>query len=58
MLTKKCLNHRFLMQSGLVLLLFGCVVVYYCPMVLEKLSFFKSSYKNDIINFGSLMKKV
>jgi len=58
MLTKKCLHHRFLIQLVIVILLFGCVVVYYYPMVLEKLSFFRSSYKTDIINFGSLMKKV
>jgi hypothetical protein len=58
MLTKKCLHRRFLIQIVIVILLFGCVVVYYYPMVLEKLSFFKSSYKTDIINFGSLMKQV
>ena len=58
MLTKKCLHVRFLIQLVVVILLFGCVVVYYYPMVLEKLSFFRSSYKTDIINFGSLMKKV
>jgi hypothetical protein len=58
MLTKKCLHRRFLIQLVIVVLLFGCVMVYYYPMVLEKLSFFKSSYKTDIINVGSLMKKV
>jgi len=58
MLTKKCLHHRFLIQLVIVVLLFSCVVVYYYPMVLEKLSFFKSSHKTNIINFGSLMKKV
>jgi len=58
MLTKKCLHYKFLIHLVIVILLFSCVVVYYHPMVLEKLSFFKSSYKTDIINFGSLMEKV
>jgi hypothetical protein len=55
---KKCLHYRFLIQAVIVILFVGCVVVYYCPMVLDKLPFFKSSYKTDIINFGSLMKQV
>jgi len=58
MLTKRCLHQRYLIQIVIGLLLFGCVLVYYYPVGLEKLSFFRISHKTDIINFGSLMKKV
>jgi hypothetical protein len=58
MLTKKCLHQRFLIQAVIVILLFACVVVYYCPMLLGQLPFYKTSYKIDIIKFGHLMKQV
>lgn len=37
--------------------LFGCVVIYYHPMVLKQLPFYKSSYKTDTINLSHLMKQ-
>ncbi|KDR16481.1 uncharacterized protein LOC110832564 [Zootermopsis nevadensis] len=57
MLKKRFLNRRFLIQAVLVTFLFGCVVMYYCPMALRQLSFYKSSYKTDIINLNHLMKR-
>ncbi|PNF23810.1 hypothetical protein B7P43_G16122 [Cryptotermes secundus] len=57
MLKKGCLNRRFCIQAVIVTFLFGCVVIYYCPMVLKQLSFYKSPYKTDTINLSHLMKQ-
>lgn len=58
MLKKGCLSRRFFIQAVIVTFLFGCVVMYYCPMVLKQLPFYKSPYKTDTINLSHLMKQV